>query len=172
VSIQGDPKSESGRQICFRCDLCFVFHLSPATNINSSVRTFQSTPPQLYLFPIWPTYTTWLLTIGVEQPSQLAEDAWWNDVVDQASVTSSFRTISAAHQTDPEIKELFNRARLSSSNLALTCKFEPYNRSHRYQANGLVLTLSDVQIPVAGTNWLEWLWCNGLLPWWMKVCSA
>lgn len=67
----------------------------------------------------------------------LAEDAWWNDTLNQADVMSTFRTLSAAHQTDLEIKELFNRARLCSPGLALPCKLQPDDRSHRYQANGL-----------------------------------
>jgi hypothetical protein len=67
----------------------------------------------------------------------LAEDAWWNEMLDQANVMSTFQTLSATHQTNPEIKELFNRARLCSPGLALPCKFEPDDRFHQYQANGL-----------------------------------
>jgi hypothetical protein len=70
---------------------------------------------------------------GLRRPSKsLSLDAWWNGIkaLDNSGLLGRLTTM---YQSDDDIKELFNLARLSAG--AVPCKAHPNKRAHRYQVN-------------------------------------
>ena len=63
----------------------------------------------------------------------MAADAWWN--LSPTSAPTMFNTLSQRYQTDQDIRELFQLARVNSGTDGLPCKKHPEDRHHRYQVN-------------------------------------
>ncbi|RSH83632.1 hypothetical protein EHS25_005536 [Saitozyma podzolica] len=71
---------------------------------------------------------------GISSPTRsLAAHAWWNLSPDAAPTL--FNNLSEIHQTDDQIRELFQLARANSTGDGLPCKAHPNHQHHRYQVN-------------------------------------
>jgi hypothetical protein len=72
---------------------------------------------------------------GIRSPSKsLDPDAWWHSTpsTDRAAI---YQELLERHQTDQQIRALFDRAREAGPHYGLPCKSEPGNSNHRYQVH-------------------------------------
>lgn len=72
---------------------------------------------------------------GIRRPSKsLDPDAWWHSTPssDRAAI---YQELLERHQTDQQIRTLFDKAREAGPHYGLPCKSEPGNPDHRYQVH-------------------------------------